>query len=83
MYTYTPANSTFDGSVTNLTFRTVHLDTNPFACSFEGGKKVLMVSDLALLVLLVGRSPSDGYTSMAVKGLITTSILPSVSAQGS
>ena len=68
MHTYTPANSMFDDPTTNLTFDTEHFDRNPFTCLCEGGKKALMVSNLALLVLVVVFL-NDGMASMAVRGL--------------
>ena len=52
VHTYTPANSVFDGPVTNLTFNTVHFDRNPFACSCKGDKKALMVWHFTLLLVV-------------------------------
>ena len=48
----------------------MHFNRNPFTCSCEaGGKKALMVSDLALFLDFFS---SDGAASMAVKGLSAT-----------
>ena len=35
------------------TFNTVHFDRNPFMCSSEGGKKALIISNLALLLVVL------------------------------
>ena len=48
------------------TFTTVHFNRNPFMWSFKGGKKALIVSNLALFF---GHFRSDGAISVAVKGL--------------
>ena len=39
-------------SYNKSTFSTVHLDRNPFTCSRKGGKKGLMISNLALLLVV-------------------------------
>ena len=69
MHTYTPANSVFDGTVTNL-LSMLYILKKSFYLLVErggGGGGGLMISSLALLF---GRFPSDGAASMAVKGLI-------------
>ena len=39
-------------SYNKSTFSTVHFDRNPFTCSCKGGKKGLMISNLALLLVV-------------------------------
>ena len=53
-------------SYNRSTFNTAHFDINHFTCSCERGKSL---NDLKLGTF-VGRFPSDGVASMAVKGLM-------------
>ena len=39
-------------SYTKSTFNTVHFDRNLFPCSYEGGEKALVISNLALLLVI-------------------------------
>ena len=51
VHTYTPPNSILGWSCNKSTFNAVHFYKNPSTCSCKGGKKALMVSDLALLLV--------------------------------
>ena len=65
MHTYTPANSVFDDSITNLIFNTVHYDRSTFTWSSEGGKSL---NDF-MFGIFIGHFLSDVMANKAVKGL--------------
>ena len=65
MLTYTPANSIFDGPVTNL-LSVLYILIEVLSFAHAKGKKVL--NDFKFGIFM-GHFPNDDATSMAVKGL--------------
>ena len=68
MHTYTPANSIFDGPTTNLLLILCIL-IEVLSCAHVKGEKSLNDFKFGTLIDCL---PSDGMTSMAVKGLKAT-----------
>ena len=69
MYTYTPANSTFDSPITNLlSILCVLLEV--LSIAHAKGRKALNISNLALSFVPF----SDNAASWAVKGLISKTL---------
>ena len=58
------------------TFSAVHFNINPFSCSYEGGKKALMVSNLAPLLVVFRLTARQAwqtklYTKTGTPGRLT------------
>ena len=80
MLTYTPANSTFDGPITNLlSIRSILIEVISHACvcgeGRGGGRGGTIISSLALLLVMLqvtitGCFLGEDAANMAVKGLI-------------
>ena len=66
MHTYTPANSIFDGPITNL-LSVLSILIDVLSRAHAKGEKALMISNLALLLVIFRVA---GEASMAVNGLI-------------
>ena len=72
---FLPANSIFDGPITNL-FAVLCILTVIFSPAHAKGKKVFNDSKFGAFI---GHFQSDGAASMAMKGLIFMKLLPKLS----